>query len=852
MPGWKSYLEAPQEQTLAEEPEQTQSLAQPEPESWLDKKRRSTALEALERVRKIPSLQKEAKARLSPEAYSNELGKSGKIWDINTDVNATAGRYGATDILKSLPVVNQIHTLTTGLEEASKALPFLGRATRNTIQAGIDPETEWHPLDAALDSAKGSSHELLQTASRLKDKSIGANVVDSAASGVADTFPLNLTSGFLSKDTRRELGTDLATDPLNYFSLSGEAKPALDIPKQVKSIFSASGIKDAKLVEQIGAEAAKLYQTVGGQAHFPKLFQDLLTSAGADETALSNVVGPAAEFVGKKGVSVGLPGFADRGVELGPLVTSAIGGRVPEHALGRLSELGARKLPGQLDAPFHTRAHVGDELTKLAHGGDKYSLMDETTNMGLSPELEQEVLHRGNAIARRKAVPYVDPVLQHFKKTALFGKPAFLPMNTSEDIGRSLAGGNLDPRTAGQARKVFNEAIPPQQALTKTGQSVGDVRALVRSHGIDEASGIGQEGSEAAAPKSWKDWLPFQKGDRLADALTMPVPQSVIRKAAETEGKYAKTSFLIDKLNKGESPILAAKRVRDTFHDNAVPSLNKHIAQLEPVAKRMVPFSGYLGRSAISIPRLLAQNPAFATVPEYANQAMEKEADPSKAPLYARNRGPLTSIPRAGKEMLGKVFDKAEVPFDPSYDYSAQLRGLDLREPISWMAEPFGDTNTNAPMMQHLAPIFAELATGTNQVTGEQESLSPKPFWPQTPFVPESWKANEGEQPVGAGVLGGALTGQAFQMAVNELARKYLGTEGPVIGGQGQTLYNGDTDEKNLMTGLRLMTGSPIYKHSPMQEAWDITESPPVQSAVKTKKAAFKQDIVRSKKKKKP
>lgn len=789
--------------------------------------RARTATRVAPRTEAMPEQAQHMREQLSPEAFATENRKvSG--WP---QLRASVRQELMKQLEGSAPVV-MAKQAKSGLEALSTVLDTGGRVVRDAVRAGASDKHDFKPFDAAFkpDSDAGSFDKFSEWT---KSDDPTAKTLRTAAGAI---IPFDGES--------KEVGTDFAlalmTDPLAYVKGgSPSSVPKVRVPAQMARALEAAGVTDKAAIAAASKQAAIEFAKHGGSPKLAAKLESVFTGAGAaDVKKLHNVMGSNAEFAGRAGGRVGVPFMAERGVvEPGALLTKATKGKIPEQGLARVGEWLAKKLT--IDAPYHTRVGVEDKLVRLREA----QLMQRPTHVApsawahmqkraintaranfkawvqasLPQNVHAEVLRKADLLTRpdssNRALKAWDGFINFFKESKLMGRPGFVAMNAGEDLVRNASAGTVDPRLAGKVKEIFKPGAANQALVDNPAGafSRGDLQKYAKRYNLHDPTGMASN---------------MHKGSRAVEAAkdvaTVGV-RRIVKPMAAAEGKYARTSHFVDRLQKGDSPALAGKSVRSTLHDNSFPSMNEALQRAEPVARRVVPFAGYFGRALTSVPKLMYRQPIYATLAPHLQQASRANMQPgNEGPYFRRESANVIPLPGDVQGAIDRGLNSVGVQADPSYGIGVGVRGFDINEPLGVLAEPLlGEESDKSHLLNFMAPGMAE-ALGRDAMTGKDANLSARPF--PAGLGPDMLQAEEGDTPWLTGVLAPSLLSGPAVLGINEFGRA-MGHPEPILGAPGRT-YGQDAPFKAAAATSTQFTGQPVFQTHPGQGIADTLYSP--------------------------
>lgn len=231
---------------------------------------------------------------------------------------------------------------STMLEKGMSGIDATRRVGTNAGIAATSTTSDFRPIDAAMNDLPQSETSALALKKSLEksDKSgdlvgTGLNTIADAVSSVAGAVGTGLAGGMgrvwrrldpnpnlaphdevmrqtfdESRDTTKEAALTLLPDLLTYVGFGGGAKGA-------KGIARNQGLRIMKGATPGAAETfanalADVAQTKGGTAELAPAIESLARQFGISTEKMSRVVGPDARYLGKGGMTVGLPLLSEK------------------------------------------------------------------------------------------------------------------------------------------------------------------------------------------------------------------------------------------------------------------------------------------------------------------------------------------------------------------------------------------------------------------------------------------------------------------------------------------------------------------------------------------------------------
>lgn len=439
-------------------------------------------------------------------------------------------------------------------------------------------------------------------------------------------------------------------------------------------------------------------------------------------------------------------------------------------------------------------------------------------------------------------VKILDAALNMFKEQQLFASPRFHMANVVEDTAKMVASGFRDPNSFDKAGLVHDINVPDTFVLgtTPAGRQVtaGEVRKAMRDNGFTRSSAyqdLEQPGRSFSAFANESDKAagigPVRRAARRAkeaplhtaaeafkDATTLGA-RRVGKKFAEAWDSRSKTALFVDRVMQGDSFDQAAANVGGALYDYADQGA------VTRAAKRVAPFAGFTAKSLENVPRLIAQRPAVASLPQNALDALIGEDDPNRRdapPQFMAETGPTIPLGQGAREAVGAAFNALGAPIDPAHGIAVRPRGL-LLESLAPFAEAAGrvlpgrgETNLEpfgmmaAPYLQPFIEGFAGKSLVNKQELGPLSLSGSFPLVPAgTPGLPASLEAAPGSSSLSQ--YGASWLGPWASLAGNYAALENGAYQAPF---NFQQPFS-DNARQRLLFSLMSLLGAPAALTSP-------------------------------------
>lgn len=743
-----------------------------------------------------------------------EAKDSGQFWD------------KAKVAAQTIPLVGP--AMTVG-EHATNILDTTGRLGREQATAhfqnresnltdafmnrdNVGNDTTFHNgLDKAAAEPEGQYF-----AKGLQGLGTGAQYAGTAAAYANPfTAPVMLGGGRKYVDPLIKAGSEAlqsaAVDPATYLTM-GYGAGSEAAATQVGRALGRTGIK---MTPALATEVMRATETLSGPEYVNTIKQ-LFVNHGGDLKHLEAIAGPELEHLGTSKFRFGLPFAQDKagiapGEAIADLAHKITGKSLPENNLARLYEAGVKKLPGNFNLPLHTReafqaerssavhnlrADVGEAVNEIKAGAKQNNIdLSEQTLKNISKDITinkkeeavakfQEWVHANIPNAPPEVldgartafnelgkihIPVYDEIVSIFKNVKLFGNPVWAVLNGVEETLKMVASGIRDPKVGYKALKVWKGMPDNHPLITRPS---GDIFTAGMFKKLQRAAGIGEDLKFEAGISS-----KLQQG--VADVGSLGINR-LVRKGEKFRDTFFRNSFLIDQLEKGNSPQRALNNMQKVLFDTTVGNAHPGVQRATNALKKVIPFLGYGAKSAATVPMLAAKNPAATLLPINFYRGLQRQSDrPNELPRnYLRNSGAYTGLPtdiRKGASQVSNALGAGEIPSGLSI--TAQQRGT-LPEATGALEQTITD-----PLGQLPPPIgpIVNAAFGRNHFGDTSR--------------PTQWSDVPGE-------LISGIVSSPFEKIANYGYRKLTGNPQSIIGMNNQQDPNDPYTDQRFLLGM--------------------------------------------------
>lgn len=417
------------------------------------------------------------------------------------------------------------------------------------------------------------------------------------------------------------------------------------------------------------------------------------------------------------------------------------------------------------------------------------------------PNAPQEAIDAAKMIFKHNenASTWYDKLLSVFKRTKLYGNPAWASLNAVEEANKMIVSGMKDPRVLFKAYKTINGVPPNMTLLTPAGRqiSAGELERIFEQVGANEL----HFGASAGLNPNFTS----KASDVVATIGTAGV-NKLIEPVEKFRSTLFKRAFIIDQLEKGNSVRAAGNNLRKVIFDINLQPLNKTWAKVQRNVQRAVPFSGYTIRSATTVPQLALKNPGFANLPTQVGRALQSQDSRGYLPPERfRNSAAYSNLPEGARTAVANAIFPDKL--DNALTLTLQQRGT-VFDPAGAVGEYFDPSSYS--QLSPIATVPASLAYNLDEFGRPQPNLEGTPL----------------SQRLGRAVAG-AVTSGPVQLGVNAIGHHVFDTDESLIGLHKQ--YRDPVrDTQDEILGSLNMLPSPGWRlgiTSPLDETAQLAES---------------------------